>query len=96
MMKKMMKKITKKYLKDYPMADLDCLSLGKKHGKTWWISYARMEDDVMYYNFGYEDTCPKNEDDISFESLDIGLVPLYDFIDLIRDYKEYIKNFKEA
>ena len=89
-------KITKKYLKNkYPMADLDCLSLGKKYGKNWWISYTRLEEDTYYYNFGCEDSNTKDEGDTSFEFYDSGLVSIEHFLDIIKSKKLYLKNIQK-
>jgi len=90
-------KITKKYLQNYyPMADLDCLSLGKKYGKNWWISYTRLEEDTIYYNFGCEDSSPKDEEDTSYESYDSGLASIEHFLDIIQSKKLYIKNIQKG
>jgi hypothetical protein len=72
-----MKNVTKKYLKDKMLVDCDYIDLGIVGNDHWWINFSKVEEDLIYYNYGYEIA---NSEDITFNILEYGLKNIDDFI----------------
>jgi len=61
-------------------------------GKNFWINYVKVEEDLIYYNFGWEDTFTE---DINFETIKYGLMTIREFVSYVKSLRKFIKtNFK--
>jgi hypothetical protein len=83
-----MKNVTKKYLKDSQMVSCDFIDLGIVGNEHRYISFSKVEEDLIYYNFGYEIV---DSDDVTFITLTYGLKHIQDFILYVKESKKQIR-----
>ena len=84
-----MKKINLKDIKDEQMVAVTCIPIYRnRKGKNFWIHYCKVEEDLLYYNIGWE--IYKSED-TNFEVIDKGLCPIKDFARIANGCKQYIR-----
>lgn len=84
-----MKSVTKKYLKDSQMVSCEFIDLGIIRGNHYFISFSKVEEDLVYYNFGYETV---NTEDVIFYSKDRGLQHISDFSFFVEYKKREIRD----
>jgi len=82
-----MKSITKKYLRDGMIVGCEFIDLGIIEGHHWWISFSKVEEDLIYYNFGYELV---DSDDIIFTTINYGLRNIEEFFRYVNESKKQI------
>ena len=79
-------------LKQKQMVGVDCIKILQNYkNKNYWVHYCKVEEDLIYFNFGWEYHDP--EDCMSFETIELGLLSIKDFINYVKSRKSFVKKF---